>query len=265
MYSRFQLALKYGRYYFSAANGKGHGIHSPFVFNFIKNVLRDNQHYDDYSKVEALRKKMLSDYSVIEVEDFGAGSSGNTSAKRKVAEIAARAAKSKKYGQLLYRMARHYKPAGMLELGTSLGITASYLAEGNKVGKLVTAEGSKEIAEKAKQNFRDLQLQNVEQVRGEFKYTLPMALYKLPTLDLAFIDGNHRREPTENYLRLLMEKRNANSIFIFDDIHWSEQMEQAWESIRQHPLVFCTVDLFFIGIVFFRKEFREKQHFTIRF
>jgi predicted O-methyltransferase YrrM len=265
MYSKSQLAWKYLRYYFSASNGKGHGTHSPFVFDFIKNVLRDHKNYDAYPAVEGARKKLLQDQNKLKVEDFGAGSASGNHVERTVSSIVSAAAKPRKYGQLLYRVAQHYKPANMLELGTSLGISTAYLALGNPKAKLVTAEGSKEIAERAKENLKTLKLNNVEQVRGEFKYTLPMALFKMPTVDLAFIDGNHRKEPTENYFQLMLEKKTDKSIFILDDIHWSEEMEQAWASIRNHKSVKCSIDLFSMGFIFFNKEFKEKQEFTIRY
>jgi len=115
------------------------------------------------------------------------------------------------------------------------------------------------------QNFKALALPNVRLIEGNFDYTLPSLLYYLTSVDLAFIDGNHRLKPTENYFHWLIEKANSNSIFIFDDIHWSSEMEQAWGHIKEHPAVRCSIDLFFIGIIFFRWEFREKQHFAIRF
>ncbi|HNR16193.1 MAG TPA: SAM-dependent methyltransferase, partial [Chitinophagaceae bacterium] len=88
---------------------------------------------------------------------------------------------------------------------------------------------------------------------------------KIPFIDFAFIDGNHRQEPTERYFNQLLPKMHHESILVFDDIHWSSEMEQVWKTIKDHPSVRCTVDLFFIGVVFFRDEFREKQHFSIRF
>jgi predicted O-methyltransferase YrrM len=86
----------------------------------------------------------------------------------------------------------------------------------------------------------------------------------LSTVDFAFIDGNHRKEPTEKYFNELLAKTNNDSILVFDDIHWSREMEAAWDTIKNSPAVTCSIDLFFIGIVFFRKEFKEKQHFKIR-
>jgi len=278
MYSSFQLALRYISYYFTAGSGMGHGIHSPFVFDFITKVLNDRTDYADYKKVESLRKRSLADRTILTIDDYGAGSSSSSSKKRSVSSIARHALKSKKYAQLLYRIVKYYQPNSVLELGTSLGITTCYLSLARRQGKVFTLEGSSEIAKVARQHFSALTMRGqngspevpaiqkrINLIEGNFDYTLPSVLYQVTTVDFAFIDGNHRRVPTENYFHWLIEKVNPNSIFVFDDIHWSKEMEQAWKHIKEHPAVRCSLDLFFIGIVFFRSEFREKQHFTIRF
>jgi len=264
MYSSFQLALKYLNYQLTAANGKGHGIHSPFVFEFITKVLNDRDRYEDYAKGESLRRKSLRDQTILIIEDHGAGSS-SVSKQRSVSSIAKHAVKSKKYAQLLYRIVKYYRVRSIIELGTSLGITASYLSLASHGGTVFTLEGAPEIANIAKKNFETLGLRDMKLIEGNFDYTLPSVLYHLQSLDLAFIDGNHRREPTTNYFHWLLEKAHPDSIFVFDDIHWSKEMEQAWEHIKEHPAVRCSIDLFFIGIIFFRQEFKEKQHFLIRF
>jgi len=265
MYSSFQLALKYISYQLAAASRKGHGIHSPFVFDFITNVLNDRTEYLDYNKIESVRRKSLRDQTILRIEDHGAGSSSSTSKERSVSSIARHAVKSKKYAQLLYRIVKYYRPRSIIELGTSLGITTGYLSSASPEGNVFTLEGSMEIANIARENFKTLELQKIKLAEGNFDYTLPSVLYHLTSVDLAFIDGNHRHEPTKIYFRWLLEKADSNSIFIFDDIHWSKEMEQAWEHIKEHSAVRCSIDLFFIGIIFFRQEFKEKQHFIIRF
>lgn len=265
MYSSFHLALKYIKYYLTASNGKGHGIHSPFIFEFITRILNDKINYPAYQKVEGLRKQLLQDSRLFVVEDFGVGGKFLKKYEKSINSIAKNAAKSKKYGQLLFRMANYYQPATIVELGTSLGITTSYLSLAKPVAKLITMEGAREIGQVAKQNFNKLQLTNIELVDGNFDETLPGVVNHLTSVDFAFIDGNHRQEPTERYFQQLLAKINNDSILVFDDIHWSGEMESAWETIKEHKAVKCTIDLFFIGIVLFRREFKEKQHFVIRF
>jgi predicted O-methyltransferase YrrM len=265
MYSRLQVIKKYLHYYYHASNGKGHGIHSPFVFNFIKQVLNDNNSYEVYERVEALRRRMLADQTILEVEDLGAGSAIAHSRQRKIADIARFAAKPKKLGQLLFRIAHYYKPQTILEMGTSLGITTSYLALGNPSAKVTTLEGAAQVASMAKKNFAALGLTNTDLRVGNFNDTLPAIIAGPDKPLLVFIDGNHNKNPTLDYFNQLAPGINPSAILIFDDIHWSRDMEEAWEIIRCHKQVKVSIDLFFMGLVFFREEIREKQHYTIRF
>ena len=265
MYSPLQIVIKYFNYWLNSSNGKGHGMHSPFVFEFITKVMNDKTVYPEYEKVESLRDRLLNNNTVLEVEDFGAGSVVDKKNKRSISSIAKNAAKPKKFGQLLFRMVKYYQPATILELGTSLGITTSYLSLAKQDARLITMEGSKEIADVAKQNFKTLVLNNLQLVEGNFENTLSSVVRGLSTVDFVFIDGNHRQEPTERYFQQLLSKTNNDSILVFDDIHWSSEMEAAWETIKNDAAVTCSIDLFFIGIVFFRKEFKEKQHFVISF
>jgi predicted O-methyltransferase YrrM len=182
-----------------------------------------------------------------------------------VSSIAGSALKPKKFAQLMFRIARYYKAHRILELGTSLGITSSYLASSLEDARLDTMEGAPAIAAIAKKNFESLGLKNTNLHVGNFDETLPPLLNELKQIDLAFIDGNHRREPTVRYFRQLLPVCHNDTILIFDDIHWSEEMEQAWEEIKKDGSVKLTIDLFFIGLVFFKKEFKVKQDFAIRF
>ena len=292
MYSRYRLAQKYLHYYLTAANGKGHGIHSPFVFNFVLNVLNDRVAYPDYAAIEGLRRRLRRDDTLLEIEDMGAGSVWKAPRQRSIGDITRRAAKSARLGQLLYRVARYYGPGTVLELGTSLGFSTAYLAagagaaigvpvrggvgaaggaEGEAGGKgagggarVWSVEGAVQVAAVADKNLRSLGLP-VRQVVGNFDKVLPAVLQEMGTVGLAFVDGNHRREPTLAYFELLMTYAAPQAVLIFDDIHWSREMEEAWAAIKNDPRVYLTIDLFFIGLVFLREEFKVKQDFVIRY
>jgi predicted O-methyltransferase YrrM len=265
MHSTFQLALKYLNYYFRASNGKGHGIHSPFVFEFVTKILGDKTEYDAYKKVEDLRAKLLLNKETVSITDLGAGSAKGGARERSVRSIAANASKPKKFGQLLYRTVQKYKPTTILELGSSLGITTAYLASGNPAAKILSLEGDPAIAAKARQHLKQLQIDDAELWVGNFDELLAPALEQLKRIDFVFVDGNHRYEPTKNYFNQLLKVARPDTILVFDDIHWSTEMEQVWDEIKSNDRVKCTVDLFFLGFVFFREEFKEKQDFVIRF
>lgn len=265
MYNRSQLAFKYLRYFFSASNGRGHGIHSPFVFDFIKNVLRDKKKHDCYHKIESRRNYLMHDNGVIDVEDLGAGSMHLQTSKRRIKDIAASSLRSKKYARLLFRIVQYLHPKNILELGTSFGISTAYMAAGNPDANIITIEGAASVASLARQGFDELGLQQIELLQGEFSSKLPQALAQLKTIDLVFIDGNHRRVPTLAYFDQLLACSTPSTVLIFDDIYWSLEMENAWSEIKHHPRVKLTLDLFFFGIVFFNEDIKIPQHFMIRF
>jgi predicted O-methyltransferase YrrM len=234
----------------------------------------DRTHYPAYGQPELYKRKLLKDHTLLEVQDFGAGSTSGKTKQRKVSEIAKTSSKHKRYSRLIYRIASYYRCRYILEMGTSLGVTSSYLAQIPGLEKLVTMEGADAVADIAEQELAQYSL--VQVIRGEFtgdlqnrdlgdRTNLDLALSMLPNVDLVFIDGNHRLIPTIKYFETILPKTHEGSIIIFDDIHWSGEMEAAWEKIRNDERVTLSIDLFFIGLVFFRKEFREKQHFTIRF
>jgi predicted O-methyltransferase YrrM len=240
-------------------------VHSPFVFEFVKFVLNDKKKYDVYEPIEKQRQILLNDKTIIDVEDFGAGSTVIKTKKRVVKDIAASSLKPKKYSQLLFRMIQFYHKENVLELGTSFGITTAYLASTKNNPTVTSMEGSQSIANIAQQSFDTLQLKNIHIVRGDFEKTLSSFLDSSSTIDFAFLDGNHRKIPTLQYFKQILSKSTEETIFVFDDIHWSAAMEEAWEEIKMHGAVTLTIDLFFIGIVFLKKDFKVKQHFSIRF
>jgi predicted O-methyltransferase YrrM len=265
LYNSITIAGKYLQYLWQASSGKGHGIHSPFVYDFVEHVLNARDKPEAFARIEAHRRWLLSSAEMLEVEDFGAGSAFGQLHQRSVGSIARHAAKAPKFGRLLYRIAEHYHCRHVLELGTSLGISTAYMASAPGVARVLTLEGAPAIAQAAGNGFATLGLKQVEQIVGNFDDTLAEALKRMPSPDLVFVDGNHREEPTLRYFRQCLAAAHDETILVFDDIHWSEGMENAWAQIKSHPQVRCTIDLFFVGIVLLPKAFREKQDFVIRY
>jgi predicted O-methyltransferase YrrM len=263
VYTALQLAPKYLGYYLHASNSKGHGMHSPFVFDFILNVLNNDNKYMAPAGIEQLRAALRQSNRSLQHEELGAGS--HNGSEKTIGSIAKSALKPRKYAEVLFRLVRHYQPQTVVELGTSLGITTAYMSSAQQRGSIYTIEGSKAVAAEARRNLDQLGQDRVQTITGNFDEQLPALLKTLESVDLAFIDGNHRYQPTINYFKQFLEKVRDHSILIFDDIHWSAEMERAWEEIKAHPSVQYSIDIFFLGFVFFRKDFKVKQHFTIRF
>ena len=241
-----------------------HKVHSPFVFDLIVDVFENDNSYYAFPAVELIRKKLLLTKRTLTVEDKGAGSRVFKSNQRKIKDIVKHSAQEPKYAQLLFKLVNYYQPNTILELGTSLGLTTTYLAKARKKAKVYTLEGSPEICKAAKNTFKSLLVKNVQLVQGNFNETLPETLPKITVLDFAFFDGNHQKKPTLDYFHQCLEKSNEHSVFVFDDIHWSDEMTEAWEEIKSHSEVTLTIDIFQFGIVFFRKGV-EKQHFVLSY
>ena len=208
---------------------------------------------------------MLSSKESIEVLDLGAGSRVSKSNLRSIKSIAKNAEKPAKFGKLFFRMIERFQPETILELGTSLGVTTLYLSKARPESEIITFEGCPETAKVAERNFAKAGAKNIRMVVGNIDQTLPEVVKTLKNpIDFAYFDANHRYEPTVRYFNDCLPYINNDSVFIFDDIYWSEGMTQAWEEIKQHPQVTLTVDLFWIGLVFFRTE-QAKENFTLRF
>jgi predicted O-methyltransferase YrrM len=265
MYSRIRLAIKYFRYYINSSNGKGHGIHSPFVYEFITKVLNDRRLFSEYYSIEEIMKYLVRDRQLVEFADLGAGYRTETITRKSVSSIAKTAVSSRKFGRLLFRIARFYPAETMFELGTSLGISTSYLSLGAPSALVVTMEGSPEISTKAFQTFKFLGLNKIVQVTGNFNENISETIDRFPPAGLVFIDGNHKKKPVIAYFEKFLQKLPVSATIIIHDIHWSKEMEEAWSYIQQHPDVKMSVDIFSAGLIFFRDEFKVKQHFTIRF
>jgi predicted O-methyltransferase YrrM len=240
-----------------------HGTHSPFVYKLTDEVIYDFRQLADYTVIEEKRKSLLKDNALIQVTDLGAGSHLNKDRTKKVKQIARNALKTPKLAQLIYRLAKNNNPQLIIELGTCLGITTSYLAKAVSTAKVISIEGCPQTAAVAKRNFEDLHLSNIQLEVGNFDTILPGILAKQPKLDFVYIDGNHRKDATLNYFKWCLPKVHENSLLIFDDIYWSQGMKEAWMEIKQHPQVTVTVDLFWIGLVFFKKG-QAREDFKIK-
>jgi len=240
-----------------------HGVHSPFVYDLVTQCFYDKTEYPAYTLLAEYNQALQSNAETIAVTDFGQGSRVFKSNERKVSAIAKYAGISAKRQQLLYRLAHYFKPALSLELGTSLGMATSAMALGNPNGTVTTLEGCPNTAERASEAFKKFQLNNINLIVQPFEAYFDSAQKTSEKLDLVFIDGNHNKERTLEYFEELIPLTSENSVFILDDIYWSEEMTEAWEEISKHPEVTVSIDTYHWGLIFFRKT-QPKQHFKIR-
>ncbi len=261
MIPKLLFVWRYLVYYLSAQSK--HDIHSPFVFDLVTKVFNKDQALPIFKPIEKRRRDLLKDKSIIRVRDFGAGFGGTVYNERTISYITKNSSKPKKYARLLYRLTNYFKPDVLLELGTSVGISALYQSLGNQEGKLITIEGCEHTSAIAQQTFAALNTKNIFLINDEFEPALEKVFATHSSLDYVFIDGNHRKEPTINYFNRCLKQSNSKTIFIIDDINWSDEMRDAWKEIQQHPQVKITIDLFMMGLVFINPDF-SKENFKIR-
>ena len=238
-----------------------HGVHSPYVYSLITKCFYDKKKYAEYEILKQYRKSLLTNKNFIEVTDFGAGSRVFKSNKRQISKIAKTAGISSKRAKLLFRVVNYFQPTTILEIGTSLGLATSALSLGNKTSKIISLEGCSNTITIAKSQLKDIN--NIEFINTRFEDYLVNCQLNTEHFQLIYFDGNHSKKATLEYFELLLPTITNDTVWVFDDIHWSKDMEEAWEMIKNHPKVKVTIDTFQWGFVFFRAE-QENEHFMVR-
>lgn len=259
------LIKSYLKFIWKSTNA--HGVHSPFVYQLVQKCFYDKTNYSEYKLIYNYYYSLIEDGRTIFVTDFGSGSKVFKSNERKISQIAEIAGISQKRAKLLFRLVMYFQPKNILEIGTSLGLATSALALGNKTASITSLEGCQETLAIAKEMFQfpsfNLQHKRVDFINTEFSKQLTTYNLQPTTYNLIYFDGNHSKEATLEYFELLLTTISNETVWIFDDIHWSSEMEEAWKIIKKHPKVTVTIDTFQWGIVFFRSE-QVKEDFVVR-
>lgn len=238
-----------------------HGVHSPFVFSLLTQCFYDRTNYSEYNAIRTFRRALFSDSRQIKVTDFGAGSRVFRSDERKVSDIAKNAGISFSRAKMLFRLMRYLGVTEALEIGTSVGLGTQAMALGAPNAKITTLEGCPETARIATEILSVYK--NAEVRIGEFSETIPLWRPETQGFKLVYFDGNHSRAATLHYVTLLLPLADERTVWIFDDIHWSEEMTQAWRHICAKDRITVSLDLFRWGVVFFRPK-QTKEHFVLR-
>lgn len=256
----FQV-LAYISYWLKAVDE--HSLHSPFLFNLYLDVIKEDSDLG-FHKIENLRSELLASEKSFHFEDLGAGSRVNSGEERKVSEIAKHSSTPAKFSRLLYRFIQHFGYSEVLELGTSLGLNSLYMAQASPEVQVLTFEGISEISDLARKNFQQMGASNIHMVEGNIDLTLADKIAQLKKIDLAYIDANHRYEPTLKYYELIQPKISQHGMIVIDDIHWSKEMSEAWLVLKTKAEVTLSLDLFEAGILFFNPNLK-KEDYIIKF
>lgn len=252
------------RYFLCSRHGRGHGIHSPFVFDLINSVLRKEVPGKDIDAVRYIRDKMYGSGITVRVNDLGTGPVRKSSPGRRLSNIAKRSSVHDRYGRILYNLASRYNGEKILELGTSVGISTIFISRGAPFSRIISIEGCPVLAGIAKENLSEAGMGNVEILTGHFDEQLSLILKKDFRPSMVFVDGNHTGEAAIKYFRLFKKLLPPDSVIVFDDINYSSDMNKGWNEIKSDPQVSLSIDVFQMGMIFFKKGM-AKQHYEIRY
>ncbi len=247
------------RSYFVRSKGR-HGVHSPFVFQLADTCLTAKVDKNFKTERKKWFRQLTHDRHLFSIVDLGAGSKKLTQ-QRSVSKLLKSSSSRGVYGDVLYQLARFYRPETVLELGTSLGVGTIHLKKGHPSAHIITVEGCSETQRRALQSLDHWNLDGVTTICAPFDEFL-----QLPAsirYDLVFIDGNHDGKATLYYLESLLKQVHNETLFIFDDIRWSDDMWQAWQQIVSDERFHVTIDLGRMGLVWQRTQ-QTKEHFTLR-
>ena len=252
---------KYLKYRVSSYNR--HGIHSRFLYQFLDEVVYQKRGTYPPSLAE-YRKNLESDQRELSITDYGAGSKSNNSKIRKIGDIAKNSSKSKKWAELIYRITKRTHPTTIIELGTSLGITTTYLSAAAPESRIISLEGCPETFNVAQNQINQFGFDNIELINGTFDENFHRTLQDIEKLDFLFIDGNHRGNAIIKYFEWSLPFLHKDSVIILDDIYWSRDMHSGWLEIIQNEKIRLSLDLFQLGILFFNTDL-SKEHYLIRY
>jgi predicted O-methyltransferase YrrM len=235
-------------------------IHSPFVASFLQFVLLDRRMYYAFGVIEMLRGILLKNKYPMRVSDDGEGAKRDAVQVLEIRDIVRLRGVSPLVGRCLFRTVVYQKPESILELGTSLGISTLYLRMAARVSPFVTLAGGAEMAMEARNNLWRLGCSDVEVVTGHISEAMAEVLPRFSTLDLVYWGRGQPEESTYSCFRACLEKAGPESIFIFADIHRTDEMEETWARMRAHPGVRASLDVFRLGFLFFDDRLKHPVH-----
>jgi len=239
----------------------GHGVHSPFVYSLCEEVFYNDATLYKFPYLNLKREGLLKDQTWITMEEYGAGSLKFKSSKRKIADITKHGISPIKQSEMLSKLVNYLKMETCVELGTSVGLNALYLASTG--AEVHTIEGCKDLYEFAKKLNQQPHFEKLHHHLGLFDDVLPILLTQSSSPLFIYIDGNHTYEATLRYVNWCIEHANAETVIALDDIYWNAQMTKAWQEVRQLDAVTISIDLYHTGLLFFRKEPKEKLHYQL--
>ncbi|WP_197494104.1 O-methyltransferase [Lewinella sp. 4G2] len=214
-----------------------------------------------FDRVESYRNQLLGSTEIVDFKVFGSDDTET------ISNVCKAATSPKIWARLIYALASEFEAKKVLEIGTNLGVSGSYLLEAlrhNSDSQLVTMEGMPRYVEISRNQFKAITNEDrFEVIEGKYEDTFDDMIDRHQDFDLLFIDGNHQKGPTLEYYEKLLKVSTRPSVWIFDDIYWTNGMKEAWDIIRQNPETSYSIDLYKTGLVVVDPSVSVPKHFAL--
>ena len=232
---------------------KGYGVHSPFVFDLITNVIEDKSAYYAYHDISLIRKQLTQNNTFIHCK-------GKRITVKKAVQ---RDGISQKEGEFLFRLTNHYKPRSILAIGSSLGLTPLYLGKYDSTAHCITLESEPDFAEMAthllsKETNPSLQIRT-----GAYHESVSDAISQLKQIDCIFADKNVRISDLDVFFNHCLSFIHDHTFCVLAGIRSSSEKYRYWKQLSQHPQITVAVDLFQMGLLFFQPKLHRRVYRTI--
>lgn len=233
----------------------------PEFLEFYDHVIDGDKYYYAFKKLDLLRAQLEQDLTLLDIVDYGAGSSYGQSPKKSVSKLVNQQVSSSYQLRLIWRLIYLFKCKNILELGSSIGLSSMYLGSVFSDSTVDVLEGNEHFVRFGKKMAKSFPIDTLHFYTGKFVDTLDYVLER-KRYDLVFIDGHHERQATFDYYKKILPHLHKDSIVIFDDIYWSKGMKEVWEMIKLESEVTYSIDLYFMGIIFFNSK--SNKHIKLR-
>ena len=232
---------------------KGFGVHSPFVYDLITNVIEETCEFYAYRDISLVRLQLLQNEQFIQ---YG-------KKQLTVKKALKRYGISTKEGKFLFRLANHYKPHTMLSVGSSMGLAPLYLARYDSTVQCITLECVQDIAEIATQVLSKEKNPALSIKTGTYRALLPESIVQLQQIDCVYVDKNVGVNDWDTIFEQCEPFIHNATFFVLAGIRSSTEKQSYWTQFRQHPSITVAIDLYDLGLLFFQSKLHKQVYKTI--
>ncbi len=214
VYRRSKIAT---RLLYKVRHHKGHGVHSPFVFDLINNVIEEKRSYYSYQEIQSFLDQNHPKKLSLKKEDL-----------------------------LSFRLVNYFGAHKILEIGAGNGVNTLCLAAPSSKIECLSIE-----ADDTKRN----NLGEIYKL-FENRITLAKSFSDIPDqkFDCIYLDLNNYNDLSEEQLMALVTNCHEKSFIVIKGIRRNKKQNQLWKCLKSNERRTAELDLFNTGILFFDKQ-----------